>query len=65
MKWSELSDEEQEIYLKFAQGSTKRDLIKFRDRSLHPERHRLPKREIKPKLGLWKYLQQFKDDMVK
>jgi hypothetical protein len=65
MKWSNLTKEEQERYLRFAQGSTKGDLIEFRDRAFHPEQHRLPDREIKPKIGVLKYLQQFKHGFVK
>ena len=65
MKWSELSSEEKERYLRFASDSTRDNLIKYRDHNDHHEEHRLPKREIKPNKWMQNYLEQFKDKIVK
>lgn len=65
MKWSELSSKDKKRYLKFASGSTKASLISYRDRSDHPDKHRLPEVEIKPKKHMLNYLSQFKDGFVK
>ena len=65
MKWSDLTKEQKERILKFAQGSTKSDLYLYREHGRNPEKFRRPEPKIEPKSYILNYLEQFKDKFTK
>lgn len=65
MKWSDLTEEQKERILKFAQGSTRDDLYLYREHARTPEKFEREEPRVKPKAYLLDYLDKFKDKFVK